>query len=125
MDMLLDIGALETVAGPDGRDDHAAPLVLTPLGRHLTAMPCDPAIGKLLIFGALLCCLDPVLTMAAALAHGRPMFVSAHAIREEVGGGVWRGCVGDGPRPGCMHTQLRPPDLRPPDGSPAAHPPHK
>ncbi|KFM23075.1 Putative ATP-dependent RNA helicase DHX57 [Auxenochlorella protothecoides] len=83
MDMLLDIGALETVAGPDGRDDHAAPLVLTPLGRHLTAMPCDPAIGKLLIFGALLCCLDPVLTMAAALAHGRPMFVSAHAIREE------------------------------------------
>ncbi|KAL6770675.1 hypothetical protein ACKKBF_B32175 [Auxenochlorella protothecoides x Auxenochlorella symbiontica] len=83
MDMLLDIGALETVAGPDGRDDHAAPLVLTPLGRHLTAMPCDPAIGKLLIFGALLCCLDPVLTMAAALAHGRPMFLSAHAIREE------------------------------------------
>ena len=29
------------------------------------------------MFGAMLGCLDPVLTVAAALAHGRPVFLSA------------------------------------------------
>ena len=33
--------------------------------------------GKMLVFGAMLGCLDPVLTVAAALAHGRPVFLSA------------------------------------------------
>jgi ATP-dependent RNA helicase DHX57 len=30
----------------------------------------------MLIFGALLTCLDPVLTIASAMAHGRPVFMS-------------------------------------------------
>jgi ATP-dependent RNA helicase DHX57 len=30
----------------------------------------------MLVYGAMLGCLDPVLTVAAALAHGRPMFMS-------------------------------------------------
>ena len=48
---------------------------LTPLGRHVARMPVDVRIGKMLVFGALLGCLDPILTIAASMS-GRPMFVS-------------------------------------------------
>ena len=56
---------------------------LTPLGSHLTKMPCDPRVGKMLIFGAMLRCLDPLLTVAAAQGHGRPVFFSPPDKREE------------------------------------------
>ena len=49
---------------------------LTPLGRHLTLMPLDPRVGKMLVFGALLRCASPVLTVAAAMGHGRQIFFS-------------------------------------------------
>ncbi|KAF5825923.1 P-loop containing nucleoside triphosphate hydrolase protein, partial [Dunaliella salina] len=49
---------------------------LTALGHHLTQMPMDPRVGKMLVYGAMLACLDPVLTIAAAMAHGRPVFMS-------------------------------------------------
>lgn len=39
--------------------------------------------GKMLIYGAMLQCLDPVLTIAAALSCGRPMFMSPLEKREE------------------------------------------
>ena len=48
---------------------------LTPLGRHLAQMPVDARIGKMLLFGALLGCLDPILTIAGAMS-GRPLFYS-------------------------------------------------
>ena len=48
---------------------------LTPLGRHLAQMPVDARIGKMLLFGALLGCLDPILTIAGAMS-GRPLFFS-------------------------------------------------
>lgn len=54
------------------------------MGQHLTAMPCDPALGKMLIYGCLLRCLDPILTIAAAMAHGRPIFAAPPAEREQV-----------------------------------------
>lgn len=44
---------------------------LTSLGRHLVQMPCDPRIGKMLIYGAMLRCLDPILTVAAAVGFGK------------------------------------------------------
>ena len=50
---------------------------LTALGKHLSRMPCDPRLGKMLIFGALLRCLDPVLTIVAAQAFGKPIFWSS------------------------------------------------
>ena len=49
---------------------------LTSLGRHLARMPMDPRVGKALVYGCLLGCLDPVLTVTAALAHGRPVFLN-------------------------------------------------
>ncbi|KAJ2525284.1 hypothetical protein GGI11_000189 [Coemansia sp. RSA 2049] len=41
---------------------------LTPIGRHLCYLPLDLTVGKLLVVGALLGCLDPVLTVAASLS---------------------------------------------------------
>lgn len=49
---------------------------VTPLGEHLTAMPVDPRVGKMLVHGALLRCAGPALTIAAAMGHGRPLFYS-------------------------------------------------
>ncbi|KAG5493134.1 hypothetical protein GH5_01871 [Leishmania sp. Ghana 2012 LV757] len=53
MEVLRGIGAV----GKEGR--------LTPLGEYLGLLPCDPRIGKMIIIGAVLRCLDSVLTVAA------------------------------------------------------------
>lgn len=57
---LQDIGALD-------RD-----LDLTALGAHLAALPVDVRIGKLMLFGAIFCCIDSALTMAACLSYKNP-----------------------------------------------------
>lgn len=41
---------------------------LTSLGRHLAALPLAPKTGKLLLYGCLHACLDPLLTVACAAA---------------------------------------------------------
>ncbi|KAG5493897.1 hypothetical protein JKF63_01729 [Porcisia hertigi] len=51
--LLRGIGAL-------GKEDR-----LTPLGEYLALLPCDPRIGKMIVVGAVLGCLDSVLTVAA------------------------------------------------------------
>ncbi|KAK9846310.1 hypothetical protein WJX81_001334 [Elliptochloris bilobata] len=56
---------------------------LTPLGRHLARLPCDARLGKALLYGAMLRCVGPVLTAAAAMAYGRPVFLSPHERRAE------------------------------------------
>lgn len=43
--------------------------ILTPLGYHLAHLPMDARVGKLLLVGAFLQCLDPILTIAAALVR--------------------------------------------------------
>nr|CAD7460813.1 unnamed protein product [Timema tahoe] len=48
---------------------------LTPLGRHLASLPVDVRLGKLMLFGAIFCCVDSALTIAACLSHRSP-FVS-------------------------------------------------
>ena len=40
---------------------------LTPLGQHLAALPVNVKIGKMLIFGAIFGCLDPVVRQATLL----------------------------------------------------------
>jgi ATP-dependent RNA helicase DHX57 len=57
-------------------------LPLTPLGVHLAKMPVDCRIGKMLITSCLLGCLEPSLTIAAALG-GKSPFVSPMNAREE------------------------------------------
>ena len=41
---------------------------LLPLGVHLARMPVEPHTGKMILFGAMFCCLDPILTVAASLS---------------------------------------------------------
>ncbi|KAL4004745.1 sideroflexin-1/3 [Sarotherodon galilaeus] len=51
-------------------DDH----ILTPLGHHLASLPVNVKIGKMLIYGAILGCLEPIATIAAAITEKSPFF---------------------------------------------------
>lgn len=57
------------------------PLVLTPLGRCLSRLPLDVHLGKMLVMATLLECLEPALTIAAALSYQLP-FVAPFEQRE-------------------------------------------
>ncbi|XP_053608601.1 putative ATP-dependent RNA helicase DHX57 isoform X2 [Plodia interpunctella] len=46
---------------------------LTPLGAHLAALPVDVRIGKLMLMGAIFCCVDSALSMAAFLSYKSPV----------------------------------------------------
>lgn len=46
--------------------------VLTPLGQHLASLPVNVKIGKMLIYGAILGCLEPIATIAAAITEKSP-----------------------------------------------------
>ena len=69
--MLRRLGALDT--------DEA----ITPLGTHLARMPVDLRVGKMLLYGAMLGCVDPVLTIAAAMSLQRSPFLSPFEQRKE------------------------------------------
>ncbi|PBJ80492.1 RNA helicase [Trypanosoma cruzi cruzi] len=58
---------------------------LTSLGQHLANLPLDVRIGKMIIHGAILHCVDPVLTIAACLAVRSP-FLSMMDYQAEVEG---------------------------------------
>ncbi|KAI8328180.1 P-loop containing nucleoside triphosphate hydrolase protein [Chlamydoabsidia padenii] len=45
---------------------------LTPLGAHLANLPVNVHIGKMILYGALFRCLDPILTIAAAISFKSP-----------------------------------------------------
>ncbi|KAK9814740.1 hypothetical protein WJX72_010718 [[Myrmecia] bisecta] len=59
--LLETIGALE-----EGTE------ALTVLGRHLAALPLPPRVGKMLLYGLLFGCLDPILTVACSMAYRDP-----------------------------------------------------
>jgi ATP-dependent RNA helicase DHX36 len=50
--------------------DHADEL--TPLGHHLAELPVDARLGKMMLYGAMFSCLDPVLTIAAGVGFRSP-----------------------------------------------------
>lgn len=60
LELLYDLGAL----------DYAERL--TPLGFHLGQLPTDPRTGKLILLGAIFGCLEPMLSIAAALSFRDP-----------------------------------------------------
>jgi len=68
---LIDIGALQLVRG-DPSVNELVDYELTPLGYHVALLPLDVGLAKALIFGAMLRCLDPVLTVVAALSDRSP-----------------------------------------------------
>ena len=66
---------------------------LTPLGQCLVRMPVDARLGKMLIYGAMLRCLDPVLTVAGALS-GRGLFVTPREVEARKAADAARGALG-------------------------------
>ena len=53
---------------------------LTELGHHLADLPVDPRYGKMILYSVVLKCLDPILTIACALAYKDPCeyFITSH-----------------------------------------------
>ncbi|XP_041103244.1 ATP-dependent RNA helicase DHX29-like isoform X2 [Polyodon spathula] len=45
---------------------------LTPLGQHLATLPVNVKIGKMLVFGAIFGCLEPIAVIAAAISEKSP-----------------------------------------------------
>lgn len=56
---------------------------LTPLGWHLAALPCPVQVGKMLIYGAVLGCLSPLLSIAAGLSCRSPFLSSGDPEKRE------------------------------------------
>ncbi|CAK7349655.1 unnamed protein product [Dovyalis caffra] len=48
---------------------------LTVLGRHLSVLPVEPKLGKMLILGAIFNCLDPIMTVVAGLSFRDPFLM--------------------------------------------------
>ncbi|XP_004301269.1 PREDICTED: ATP-dependent RNA helicase DHX36 [Fragaria vesca subsp. vesca] len=48
---------------------------LTVLGRHLSTLPVEPKLGKMLILGAIFNCLDPIMTIVAGLSMRDPFMM--------------------------------------------------
>ena len=42
---------------------------LTVLGKRLASLPMDPRTGKMILYGHLFDCLDPLLTITCAISH--------------------------------------------------------
>lgn len=66
---------------------------LTALGLHLSRLPVHPRIGKMMLFGSIFGCLDPVLTIAASLSFKDPFVVPLH--RQQEADRVRRRLAGD------------------------------
>ncbi|OWM79027.1 hypothetical protein CDL15_Pgr003198 [Punica granatum] len=81
------IELLKTIGALDDKEE------LTPLGRHLCTLPVDPNIGKMLLMGSIFQCLNPALTIAAALAYRDPFVLPIN--RKEEADAVKRSFAGD------------------------------
>ena len=44
----------------------------SPTGRHLADLPLSPQLGKMILYSVVLKCVDPVVTIACALAYRDP-----------------------------------------------------
>jgi HrpA-like RNA helicase len=65
IDTLRSLDAIETTTTTSEAKD-TPHLTLSTLGLYLSLLPCEPRIGKMIIVGALLQCLDTVLTLASS-----------------------------------------------------------
>lgn len=64
---------------------HPSDHVLTPLGQHLASLPVNVKIGKMLIYGAILGCLEPIVCLMMQRSHKR-LFVSMKADNRSLSG---------------------------------------
>ncbi|KAL3646913.1 hypothetical protein CASFOL_009457 [Castilleja foliolosa] len=109
IELLKTIGALDDQEGltPLGQTSRV-PFVIIPkdfiesqrdksihqlTGRHLSTLPLDPNIGKMLLMGSVFQCLNPALTIAAALAYRQPFVLPIN--RKEEADEAKRSFAGD------------------------------
>eukprot|EP00300_Choanocystis_sp_HF-7_P022430 c21694_g1_i1.p1 GENE.c21694_g1_i1~~c21694_g1_i1.p1 ORF type:complete len:362 (+),score=72.31 c21694_g1_i1:159-1244(+) len=71
--------AVRLLVGIHALDEREEP---TALGLHLSSLPLDVVVGKTLIYGAMFGCIEPVLTIAAALGEKSP-FLCPFEARDE------------------------------------------
>lgn len=95
---LVDIAALRTVGeSPKNklRGNNDEEVILTPLGNHLAMLPLDARIGKFLVYGSILRCIEPVAIIAACISSRNPFLMSMSdpelrakqdALKKELGG---------------------------------------
>ncbi|ETL82389.1 hypothetical protein L917_17438, partial [Phytophthora nicotianae] len=98
---LVDIAAFRTVGESPksklrgNRDIHDEEVALTPLGNHLAMLPLDARIGKFLVYGSILRCIEPVAIIAACISSRNPFLMSMSdpemrakqdALKKELGG---------------------------------------
>ncbi|GMF18001.1 unnamed protein product [Phytophthora lilii] len=99
---LVDIAAFRTVSGSPKHklrggniNIHDEEVVLTPLGNHLAMLPLDARIGKFLVYGSILRCIEPVAIIAACISSRSPFLMSMSdpemrakqdALKKELGG---------------------------------------
>ncbi|KAL7580066.1 hypothetical protein ACA910_005051 [Epithemia clementina (nom. ined.)] len=85
--LLEELGAIDCTWGDDGNlvkrqiDDEdcsslAVKTELTPLGFHLAALPVEPRVGKMLLYGAMFGCVEEALTIAAAMSSKNPFIAT-------------------------------------------------
>jgi ATP-dependent RNA helicase DHX36 len=58
--------SLQELDAVDAKDE------LTALGHHLAELPVDARLGKMMLYGAMFSCLDPILTIAAGVGFRSP-----------------------------------------------------
>ncbi|XP_038879207.1 DExH-box ATP-dependent RNA helicase DExH3 [Benincasa hispida] len=63
------IDYLKTIGALDKKEN------LTVLGQHLSVLPVEPKLGKMLILGAIFNCLDPIMTIVAGLSVRDPFLM--------------------------------------------------
>ncbi|CAH0474125.1 unnamed protein product [Peronospora belbahrii] len=80
---LVDIAAFRVVSNSsdkklcDGVENVSdEEVVLTPLGNHLAMLPLDARIGKFLVYGSILRCVEPVAIIAACISSRNPFLAS-------------------------------------------------
>ncbi|XP_029204296.2 3'-5' RNA helicase YTHDC2-like [Acropora millepora] len=67
------VALLKTIDALDQWED------LTDLGRHLADLPLSPHLGKMVLYSVVLKCLDPVVTIACALAYRDPFVLPMYS----------------------------------------------
>ena len=76
------VNNLDTTRNTSGKDiSFDLDSEITPLGYHLAALPINPRIGKLMLYGVILECIDPILTIASTLSSNS-VFVSPFSERD-------------------------------------------
>jgi HrpA-like RNA helicase len=90
---LVEIDAIQHISGEDG----SMRVRLTPLGYHLSQLPMDAKVGKILVVGSILGCVESSLTVAAALSSTKNIFWSSMRDKQKeliecgYGGANWKG----------------------------------